>query len=188
MSPRLFSFTACLLLIASAASCAAQRRSHRHEGVPNWDAYAGYSYVFKAPGGTGGGASGWDASLKMPVLFPMLGIKGDVSGFNSKGGGPDVSTKQMFFLLGPQVSLHISTSTIFVHGMVGSAHLSSSVMPSASTFAMAVGGGLDAGMSRHLAWRVTGDFYNTHYKSGGNTLSNITNSPTRFSTGPVFRF
>jgi len=188
MSPRLSSFTAGLLLIAGTASCAAQRHHRRHhEGVPNRDVYAGYSYVFHAPGTTGAGASGWDASLKMPVLFPFLGIKGDVSGFNTKTG-PDLSTKQMFFLLGPQVSMHISTSTIFLHGMIGSAHLNSSVMPSSSTFAMAVGVGLDAGMSRHLAWRVTADFYNTHYKNGGDTVSNITNSARRFSTGPVFRF
>jgi opacity protein-like surface antigen len=187
MSPRPFCFAAILLLFAVASTCSAQHRSHKGEGVPNWDAYAGYSYVFKAPGGSGGGASGWDASLKMPVLFPILGIKADVSGFNSTSG-PDLSTKQMFFLLGPQVSLHISTSTIFVHGMVGSAHLSSSAIPSKSTFAMAVGAGLDAGMSRHLAWRVTGDYYNTHYSSGGDTLNKITNSPTRFSTGPVLRF
>jgi hypothetical protein len=187
MSPRPFYFAAILLLFAVASTCSAQHRSHKGEGVPNWDAYAGYSYVFKAPGGSGGGASGWDASLKMPVLFPILGIKADVSGFNNTSG-PDLSTKQMFFLLGPQVSLHISTSTIFVHGMVGSAHLSSSAIPSKSTFAMAVGAGLDAGMSRHLAWRVTGDYYNTHYSSGGDTLNKITNSPTRFSTGPVLRF
>lgn len=186
MSPRPFSLAACLLLLAFAYPCTAQHRSHGGEGVPNWDAYAGYSYVFSAPGSSGG-ASGWDASLKMPVLFPFLGIKGDVSGFNSKSG-PDLSTKQMFFLLGPQVGLHISTSTIFVHGMIGSAHLSSSVVPSGTTFAMAVGGGLDAGMSRHLAWRVTGDYYNTHYHSGGDTATAITNSPKRFSTGPVFRF
>jgi hypothetical protein len=82
-------------------------------------------------------------------------------------------------------------STLFAHGMVGSSHLSNSALPnlkSDTTFAVAVGGGLDVGITRHIAWRVTGDFYNTHYQSTDRNLSEIRNSNGRVSTGPVIRF
>jgi hypothetical protein len=97
----------------------------------------------------------------------------------------------MFFLLGPQVSMHLGRSTLFAHGMVGSAHLSSNPLPnlrSDNSFALAVGGGLDAGFSRWLAWRVTGDYYNTHYEATNHNISEIRNSNGRISTGPVIRF
>lgn len=187
---RLVSLTAFALLAVTPSFAATHHRAHRHKGVPNWDAYAGYSYVFKSPDASKGGMTGWDASLKMPIFGALLGIKGDVSGFNSKSG-PNLNTRNMFFLLGPQVGIHISTSTIWLHGLIGSAHLSNSAIPNLSsdnTFAVAVGGGLDAGMSRHLAWRVTCDFYNTHYSATSNNVGEVRNSTARFSTGPIFRF
>jgi hypothetical protein len=75
--------------------------------------------------------------------------------------------------------------------MVGSAHLNQEALPnlrSDSTLATAVGAGLDAGFSRHWAWRVTGDYYNTHFQAGNNTVAGITNSNGRVATGPVLRF
>ena len=50
------------------------------------------------------------------------------------------------------------------------------------------GGGLDIGVSRWLAWRVTGDYYNTHYQATNQNFNEITNSNGRISTGPVLRF
>ncbi len=75
--------------------------------------------------------------------------------------------------------------------MVGSAHLTSSALPnikSDNTFAVAVGAGLDIGVSRWLAWRVTGDYYNTHYQATDRNFNEIINSNGRISTGPVLRF
>ncbi|HKF48479.1 MAG TPA: hypothetical protein VKB38_14040 [Terracidiphilus sp.] len=195
MLPRALSFSVCAFFsIASMLGSAlgsAQSRPKGNEGVPNWDLYAGYSYIFSAPGTSGtNGGSGWDSSFKVPILGPLLGIKGDVSGFNSKDG-PDISTKHMFFLVGPQVGLHISTSTVWLHGMLGSSNLSSSATPDlhdGNSFALAVGAGLDAGMSRRLAWRVTGDFFNTHFQRSKDNVNEVKNSSTRFSTGPLFRF
>jgi hypothetical protein len=163
--------------------------------VPNVDLYAGYSYVFKTYNPTStsysvSGMNGWDASLKFPILGSFLGIKGDVSGFY-RNDSPQFNPKTYFFLLGPQVGFHIGKSTLFAHGMVGSAHLTSSALPnlrSDNTFAVAVGGGLDIGVARWLAWRVTGDYYNTHYKATNQNFNEITNSNGRISTGPVLRF
>ena len=104
---------------------------------------------------------------------------------------PNLNPKAYFFLLGPQVSVHLGRSTVFAHGMVGSAHVSQNAIPnlrSDNTLAVAVGAGLDAGFSRWLAWRVTGDYYNTHYRATDQNIREILNSNGRISTGPVIRF
>jgi hypothetical protein len=167
-----------------------------HTGTPNIDLYGGYSYVFNTYNPsqntyTTSGMHGWDASLKFPILGAFLGIKGDVSGSYGNNNEPNFSPRSYFFLLGPQVGFHMGRSTLFAHGLVGSAHVSSKALPnikSDNTLAVAVGGGLDIGIGRFLAWRVTGDFYNTHYQATDKNLNEIRNSNGRVSTGPVLRF
>jgi hypothetical protein len=188
MSRRFLSLLACAILFALPVRGSAQSNKPK-PGVPNIDLYGGYSYVFNSfYTVNSGGMSGWDAAVKFPVWRSFFGIKGDVSRF-SKTGSLDIGTKNMFILVGPQVGMHISTSTIFVHGLLGSAHLSNDATSNShNSFALAMGAGLDAGMSRRLAWRVTGDFYNTHFQNSSDNLAEVKNSTGRFSTGPVFRF
>jgi len=136
--------------------------------------------------------SGWDGSLRVPVpLLPSwLGVKGDVSG-SYVSDNFNFHPHQYFFLPGPQVSFHLRHSTVFLHGLVGSAHLSENAQPDLSddnTLAVAVGGGVDLGVSRAFAWRFTADWYNTRYNATTRNYSEITNSNGRVSTGPVFRF
>lgn len=190
----------CSLLLAPAllapASLIAQAAPDRRS-TPGFELYGGYSYVFRSYDYTqdfpvSGGMNGWDASLKVPspIFGSWLGIKGDVSG-SYRNDSPDFNPKSYFFLLGPQVSIHLGRSTLFAHGLVGSSHLNQQALPSLqsnNTLAIAVGAGLDAGLSRHWAWRVTGDFYNTNFQSTDNQIHNIVNSNGRISTGPVFRF
>ena len=195
MFRRSLSFLALGLSTFVPACVCAQTRDSAHGGVPNVDFYAGYSYVFNTYNPTTtkysvSGMNGWDASLKLPILGQFLGIKGDVSGFY-RNDSPQFNPKTYFFLLGPQVGFHVGKSTLFAHGMVGSAHLTNAALPnlkSDNTFAVAVGGGLDIGVARWLAWRVTGDYYNTHYQATNQNFNEITNSNGRVSTGPVLRF
>ena len=192
-----------LLLLISALTlpvCTqAQSKSPNAPPTPTFEFYGGYSYVFSEYGTTPGninthGMTGWDTSLKLPVLTPWLGIKGDVSGIYNNDNVPLFNPKTYYFLFGPQVSMHLGRSTLFAHGMIGSAHLSNDALPnleSSNSLATAVGGGLDAGFSRHWAWRVTGDYYNTRFhqtSTVNSTVSQILNSHGRISTGPVFRF
>jgi opacity protein-like surface antigen len=182
-------------LAAPALLTAQSAPAARH--TPNFELYGGYSYVFRSYSRTStnlvtNGMNGWDASLKVPapIFGSWLGIKGDVSG-SYRNDSPDFNPSAYFFLLGPQVSVHLGRSTLFVHGLLGSAHLNQEAIPSLksdNTFAVAVGGGLDAGFSRHWAWRVTGDFYNTNFQSSDANIHGIVNSNGRISTGPVFRF
>jgi hypothetical protein len=192
---RRFSFPLLFAALAAAPFCAHAQSGYEAHGANNVELYGGYSYVFNTYNPTQNtvsvaGMNGWDASLKFPILGTFLGIKGDVSGFY-RNDAPNFNPKAYFFLLGPQVGAHLGRSTVFAHGMVGSSHLTSSALPnikSDNTFAVAVGAGLDIGVSRWLAWRVTGDFYNTHYQATNRNLNEIKNSNGRISTGPVLRF
>lgn len=168
-----------------------------HRLAANYELYGGYSYVFRPYDHTqdfpvSGGMNGWEASLRVPfpIFGSWLGIKGDVSG-NYRNDAPVFNPHAYFFLLGPQISAHLGKSTVFVHGLVGSSHLNDSAIPSLksnSTFAAAVGGGLDYGLSRALAWRVQADYYNTNFQSNDNQIQQIVNSNGRVSTGLVLRF
>jgi hypothetical protein len=188
-------FAGALAAPAAVSAQASPDTRHGFGPTPNMELYGGYSYVFNTYNPSTlhvstSGMNGWDASFKVPVFGSFLGVKGDVSGFY-RNDQPNLSPRQYFFLLGPQVSIHLGRSTLFAHGMVGSAHLASDALPnlrSDNSFAVAVGGGLDAGFSRWLAWRITGDYYNTHYHATNENLSQIINSNGRISTGPVIRF
>jgi opacity protein-like surface antigen len=189
-----------LLLIPTLAAPAglnAQNRRINEGPPPKFELYGGYSrlmlpYDHTQANPFSGGANGWDASLRIPVpvVGRWLGIKGDVSG-DYRNDGPNFNPHSYFFLAGPQLSAHFGRSTLFVHGLVGSAHLNQQVIPSlksGSTFAMAAGGGFDFGIAHNFAWRITGDFYNTNFQSSDVTVKGIVNSNGRISTGPVLRF
>src|SRR3954463_16603089 len=104
-------------------------------GTPNFELYGGYSYVFKTynPNSTSTavtGRNGWDASFKVPIFGSFLGIKGDVSGsYLNSYFDPNLNPRTLTFLLGPQVGVHLGRSTLFAHGMVGSAYLSQKAIP-----------------------------------------------------------
>src|SRR5258708_22236830 len=122
-----------LASLAAAPICVNAQSSAEAHSTPNVELYGGYSYVFRTYNPTTttvstSGMNGWDASFKVPVLGSFLGIKGDVSGFY-RNDGPNFNPKAYFFLLGPQVSVHLHRSTLFAHGLVGSSHLSSNALP-----------------------------------------------------------
>jgi opacity protein-like surface antigen len=196
MFQKLFSSLLLCFAVALPASLNAQVRMNQGP-PPGFELYGGYSYVFRAFDSTQtnpftGGMNGWDASLRVPVpvFGRWLGIKGDVSG-SYRNDAPNFNPHSYFFLAGPQVSVHLGRSTLFVHGLVGSSHLNQDAIPalkSNNSFAVAAGGGLDVGISRAWAWRITGDFYNTNFQSSDATVHGIVNSNGRISTGPVLRF
>jgi len=187
-----------VLAVSSGVHAQSYPDARRHfGGTPNFEFYGGYSYVFKTynPNSTSvaaSGRSGWDASFKVPIFGSFMGIKGDVSGsYLNSYLDPNLNPRSLTFLLGPQVGVHLGRSTLFAHGMVGSAHLSQKAIPnlrSDTTFAVAVGAGLDVGLSRNFAWRITGDYFNTHYHATNQNIREILNSNGRISTGPVIRF
>lgn len=197
MRLRLAGLISCIFLFAGSFAMQGQARSDSRRGrLPEFELYGGYSYMFRNynPASTTvatTGTNGWDASFKFPVLGSFLGVEGDVSGsYLDDRGGLNLNPKTYFFLVGPHVSVHLGRSTLFAHAMVGTSHVTQNailLLRSDSSVAIAAGGGLDAGISPTLAWRVEGDYFDTNYQLSSDLLA-IRNSNGRISTGPVFRF
>jgi opacity protein-like surface antigen len=177
--------------------------------------------ALRAPSGTFGVASnfnGWNAEAQYN-LRRWLGIVADVSGHYgtpitaSSGVSGLPNTNEYSFLAGPVFSFNTRTRmTPFVHALFGWDRLSvnastlsglpspaASVATAYSDFAMALGGGVDYKLSRHLAVRVgqfdylyTGHDLNSFYGSAfglGLFQSLATHENNlRFSTGIVLRF
>lgn len=133
---------------------------------------------------------GWQGSLEGKVI-PWLGIVTDISGrygsesflLISPEGPINVSAHvhQYEALFGPRVSVPIGKITPFGEFMIGLAHIGSGGFPSNTSFATAVGGGIDYRLFRPIAWRVEGDYVRTNFF--GTPQNDI-----RVSTGIVIRF
>jgi len=159
--------------------------------------FVGYSFERSDWSGLTGNSSGtnlngWEASLEGKV-FPHLGI---VTDFGSHYGsetftalttnGPfnaSVSGHQWELLFGPRVSVSVGKFTPFAEAMFGVAHIHNGDFfdTSNTSFAEALGGGIDYRLVRLLALRVEADYIHTH-------LFSTTQNNFRLSTGIVFRF
>jgi hypothetical protein len=171
--------------------------------VPSGNIFFGYSYertnttafgpnVISSTV-TGPNLHGWEASVEGKIV-PFLGIVGDVSGhYGSQDfteltpNGPltvNVTGHEQEYLVGPRLSIPISKFTPFAELMAGAAHIHTGGTlpgPSNTSFATAVGGGLDYKIFRPIAVRVEGDYLRTKFFSS--TQNNL-----RLSAGVVFRF
>lgn len=141
---------------------------------------------------------GWEGSLEGKI-FPHVGIVTDFSQhFGSQNfteltpNGPQsvhVTGHGFEILFGPRLSIPIGNFTPFAEALFGVGHISNGGstfggnLPSTSntSFATALGGGLDFKIVRPIAWRVEADYLRTHFYSTGQNA-------VRLSTGVVFRF
>jgi hypothetical protein len=135
--------------------------------------FFGYSYNRADFNGASANLNGWDGSLEGKVL-PYVGIVADVSGHY--GSGDSIHS----VVFGPRVSVSVGKVTPFAHALFGVSHFSSSPATDTS-FADALGGGLDYHLFHVLAWRFQLDELQTRFFSR-------TQNDFRFSTGLVLRF
>lgn len=176
------------LLLLAACSANAQ--------VPNGNLFIGYSYLnvdnnsaFKRSS-----FNGWEASAEGKVL-PFIGIVGDFSGFYGKetistvcpgfpgpGGGciPTTVTRTFNALVGPRLSVSVKGARPFAHALFGVSQTNPGGSNTTS-FATAVGGGVDFRVIRFVAWRVQADLLRTSF-------FRTSQIDARVSTGLVFRF
>ncbi len=159
--------------------------------------FFGYSYLNSdlSPGNRTS-TNGWEATVEGKVL-PFIGIAADFSSYygsqNFTVSVPvcslppcppafqSVSTNEANYLFGPRVSLSVSKFRPFAEALIGAGHVNAHAAGSDTSFATAIGGGLDYKLLRVLAWRFQGDYLQTRFFS--NTQNNV-----RFSTGIVVRF
>jgi opacity protein-like surface antigen len=136
---------------------------------------------------------GWEASFEGKVL-PFVGIVGDVSGhYGSQSFAEptpnglehiNVTGHEQEYLVGPRLSVPVGKFTPFGEVLVGVAHIHTGGTlpgPSNTSFATAVGGGLDYRLFGPVAARVEGDYLRTRF-------FNSTQNNLRLSAGVVFRF
>jgi hypothetical protein len=135
--------------------------------------FFGYSYNRVNFGGSSSNFNGWNGSLEGKVL-PWVGIVADVSG--QYGSGDSVHS----VVFGPRVSVSIGKIRPFAHAMFGVSHFSAN-SSSDTSFADALGGGVDYRLFHVLGWRFQLDALQTRFFGGSQ-------DDFRFSTGIVLHF
>ncbi len=165
--------------------------------------FLGYSYYNSNLAVDRANLNGWEGSVEGKV-FPHIGIVADVSGhYGSQdfpicpvvpvgGGGcasTSASTHELDVMFGPRVSFSVGRWRPFAQGLFGVAHLSSNGFGSDTSFAMALGGGLDYRIVKPVAWRFQLDYMRTQLTPADNGLApSPAQNNFRFSTGIVLRF
>jgi hypothetical protein len=135
--------------------------------------FFGYSYNRADFNGSRANLNGWDGSLEGKVA-PWVGIVADISGHYGSGD----SVHNVVF--GPRVSVGVGKFTPFAHALFGASHFSS--RPASDTsFADALGGGLDYSLIHGIGWRFQLDALQTRFFA-------LKQDDFRFSTGLVLHF
>jgi hypothetical protein len=172
--------------------------------------FGGYDYLRN----NSNGFNGWQGQGTFNFTR-HLGVTGDVSGdyrtpisFSVLGVTASAHQRLYTYLFGPTVTTSFGRASIFGHALFGQAHSSlgagitipiiggiSTGLTSANAFAMAFGGGLDIGLSRHFAIRAAQvDYLRTQFSAtdalttGLSTSLNNSQNSFRYSGGIVFRF
>jgi hypothetical protein len=169
-----------LLLVPAASSAQIPTRGN---------VFFGYSYGsadFSSAGRTN--LNGWNGSLEGKVL-PWVGFVADLSGLYGSQNisavlASKVNTSVNSVVLGPRVSVAVGKFTPFAHTLFGVSHLhdsASGLSESDTSFATALGGGIDYRLIHGIGWRVQADMLQTRFFSG--TQNNL-----RLSTGVVLHF
>ena len=153
-----------------------------HAIGPKGDLYLGYSRLgSNAFYPNTSGLNGLEGAAHLKV-GRFLGVEGDFShyGYGADNAIPHTTA----FLFGPRLTVGAVGVKVLVHALVGGEHSSSSggVNLDDSSFAYALGGGLDVPIAPFFGWRVNGDYIDAPALSTQNATKG------RFSTGLVFRF
>lgn len=154
--------------------------------------FFGYSYYNTSLTGSRKSLNGWEGSVEGKVL-PFIGTVADFSGHYASQNftfctvpildcviiSADVS--QHDYLFGPRASVSVGKLRPFAQLLIGASHVNAHAAGSDTSFATAVGGGLDYKLLRLLAWRFQGDYVHSN-------LFNHPENNLRLSTGIVLRF
>jgi hypothetical protein len=147
--------------------------SARAQGI---DLFGGYSYE-RVGGSPGRNLNGVEITAQYKFM-DWLGLAADVDGHFGLPSQPDGRT--LHVMAGPQISFPARISP-FLHVLAGIGHVSNNGI-SDTSFAGAIGGGIDMRIAPLISWRIIqGDDIITHHFGG--VQHNV-----RVSTGLVFRF
>jgi hypothetical protein len=138
--------------------------------------FAGYSYYNSSPlflETSRGSLSGWAGSLEGKVL-PWVGLVADVNRIYGSalafcaapagvapGSCSSASVHEENVVFGPRVSVSMRKLRPFAEILVGAGHVSANGAGSDTSFATALGGGMDYILIRPIAWRFQGGYVQT---------------------------
>lgn len=160
--------------------------------------FFGYSYLnsdVSVPNRTS--MNGWEATVEGKFL-PFIGLAADFSNYYGTPSFPvpsvpvctlppcpvvqeNFNASEQHYLFGPRVSISVSKFRPFAEILIGAGHINAHSEGSDTSFATAIGGGLDYKLLHILAWRFQGDYVRTSFFSS--TQANV-----RLTTGIVVRF
>jgi len=133
---------------------------------------------------------GWEASLEGKVFTPVSivadfsGHYGSLSGTETTPEGPvnvNVTGHEEEVMFGPRFFIPVKKFRLFTQFEFGVGHINTNGFGSNTSFANAIGGGLDYRINRLFAWRFEGGGVWTHF-------FHTSQGDVRLSTGIVFRF
>jgi len=153
--------------------------------------FFGYSfYSADVTPGNRTNTNGWEGSIEGKFL-PWVGIVGDFDAhYGSQsflGLCPGVNCTfnadftERNYLFGPRVSVSVAKIRPFAEFLIGAGHINVKGVNSDTSFATAIGGGLDYKLIPLVAWRFQGDYVHTRFFDSAQ--NNV-----RLSTGIVVRF
>ena len=154
------------------------------------------------------GQGTFDFTRHFGVTADITGNSNQLAGFSALGFSAGVRQHVYDYLFGPSVNTSFGKSSVFAHALFGAAHSSlsagvglplvgglSAPITSAAAFAMAFGGGIDIGITRHFAIRAAQiDFVRTNFNtldalaSGFGSSNGNSQNTFRYSGGVVWRF
>jgi len=136
----------------------------------------------------------FDGHYSGTVNFPVSECTGIVcpvqpagAGIPPGGGYLSATISERNYLFGPRVSVSAGRFRPFGEFLIGGSHIAANSAASApsfgseTSFATAIGGGIDYRLIRLLAWRLQGDYLHASFFGAGQ--NNV-----RISTGIVLRF
>jgi Outer membrane protein beta-barrel domain len=153
--------------------------------------FFGYSfYSTNITSGNRTNTNGWEGSIEGKFLS-WVGIVGD---FDAHYGSQSFPTfcadvictfsadfTERNYLFGPRVSVSVAKIRPFAEFLIGAGHINVKGVNSDTSFATAIGGGLDYKLIPLVAWRFQGDYVHTRF-------FDTAQNNVRLSTGIVVRF
>jgi hypothetical protein len=141
------------------------------------EVFGGYSFMHN-DNRPDGNLNGWEISGQYK-FSSWLGLVADFDGHYGSPNG--FGTQKYNYLFGPQVSFPARVSPFF-HLLIGGSHEHVDTVGSDSSFAAALGGGIDTKVSGPFYWRIIqGDWIHTSLFGRGQNNG-------RLSTGIVIKF
>jgi hypothetical protein len=175
-----------MFLLATSLITTAQERPDRIEAFGGY-AFSQY-YVYSLYSGPWRrmNFNGWDASAAFK-LAPHIAAEADFAGLYSSTTHNTLRT----YMGGPHISTDLGRVTVYGHLLFGGLNASGFTAPSATSFALALGGGADIWLNRHIGVRpIQFDYLHNRNDAAAQTGTAGSGSGNNFriTSGIVVRF